>query len=44
MMLDVKQSPDRFELLSTIIKRICESPLRFYDGYNTLDKVKVMME
>jgi len=43
-MLDSRGPSDRFELISTILKRICESPLRFYDGFNTIDKVKGMME
>ena len=44
MMLDAKSPSDRYELLSTILKRICESPLRFLDGYTSLEKVKQMME
>jgi len=40
MMLDAKAPSDWYELLSTILKRICESPLWFLDGFNTLDKVK----
>lgn len=33
-------SSESFDLISSSIKKICESPLRFFDGYNNLDKVK----
>lgn len=38
------ESTEIMDLTIPSIKWICEAPLRFFDGYNTLDKVKPYME